>query len=124
LRRFSPPLFLSFSLFAASFLLKIQTTKIHERTLFHFKVIDVILPPSRRMSSDLSTLSSRYVHIGDLRKTKPFTARTLSFVFKPILYRSHEKVAVCQNLGLDMNETGSPEMQQRRVAGFHRGLSL
>lgn len=70
-----------------------------------------------------------YISTTNVWKTMPFTAnmRTLLSPLSLRIVRSHEKVVVYQNLGLDYKRDASERISckaQRRVAWFHRGLSL
>lgn len=89
--------------------------------------VDVILPPESEMPRRLiGCVLLRRVHAGDLRalENDAIYGRRCRPFSNTRIVRSREKVAVYQNLGLDMDETlgnAPPETRRRRrVARFRR----
>lgn len=76
-----------------------------------------------RATYRLRSPSSRRVHAGDLRRGKRRHLRQTRGRCRPFssprIVRSHEKVAVCQNLGLDMSETPGVARNPTTSAGSH-----
>lgn len=105
-----------------------QNANNNSRTIFRLKAINV-MPPSW-MSSDfidfVLLLRDLYMSAISAMENEAIYGDRVDVVVcfrNRRIVRSHEKVAVCQNLGLNVDEMKSPETQQGQdFAGGHCGL--